>query len=339
MKESNGNRKLTVLDLFAGCGGMSLGFEMAGFNVALANEIDEWAADTYEFNHPGTKLMRGDIRSISDWQSLLDGIKDITGVVGGPCCQGFSLCGRRDPKDPRNSLFMDFARCVSEVQPLFFVMENVPGILSMRTASGDRVVGIIISKFESIGYEVDYSVLNAADFGVPQSRRRVFFIGFRKGALRKVWSFKEHGPGDHQLVTVDMAISDLPQITAGEGSDEQPYPVSPQNAYQKWARAESRAVFNHVAMRHTGRLVERFKVIAQGQSVADVPEEHSAAKRGDPSVKSGKTYGQNNMRVWGDRPAPTVAASFQSNFIHPVLNRNFTAREGARLQSFPDSYD
>ena len=328
----------TIIDLFAGSGGMSLGFKMAGFNVPVANEVDEWAGDTYEANHPGTRLIRGDIRSISDWPSLLGGIKDIAGVVGGPCCQGFSLSGRRDPKDPRNSLFMDFARCVSEVQPRFFVMENVPGILSMRTVSGDRVAGIIISKFDSMGYEVDYSVLNAADFGVPQSRRRVFFVGFRKGALRKSWSVPAHGPGAQQLVTVDMAISDLPRIAAGEGSDEQPYPVPPQNAYQEWARAESRAVFNHVAMRHTGRLVERFKVIAQGQSVADVPEEHSAAKRGNPTVKSGKVYGQNNMRVRGDRPVPTVAASFQSNFIHPVLNRNFTAREGARLQSFPDTY-
>ncbi len=135
-----------------------------------------------------------------------------------------------------------------------------------------------------------------------------------------------------------MAISDLPPIESGEGSERQEYHSPPQNDYQVWARQKSAGVFNHVAMRHTDRLVERFKVIKAGQSVADVSEEHSALKRGNPKIKSGKVFGQNNMRVFPGLPSPTVAASFQSNFIHPHLNRNFTAREGARLQSFPDNY-
>jgi DNA (cytosine-5)-methyltransferase 1 len=141
-----------------------------------------------------------------------------------------------------------------------------------------------------------------------------------------------------EYVTVDMAISDLPPIESGEGGDRQEYRCPPTNPYQVWARKGSTGVFNHVAMRHTQRLIERFKIIRHGQSVANVPWEHSALKRGDPKSKSGKVFGQNNMRVFPDAPAPTVAASFQSNFIHPTLNRNFTAREGARLQSFPDSY-
>ena len=139
-------------------------------------------------------------------------------------------------------------------------------------------------------------------------------------------------------MTVDMAVSDLPPLEAGEGTEYQEYATAAQNAYQRWARQRSDGVYNHVAMRHTKRLIERFKIIQHGQSVADVPHEHSALKRGDPSVKSGKVYSQNNMRVFGDAPSPTVAASFQSNFIHPHLHRNFTAREAARLQSFPDTY-
>ena len=315
---------------------MGLGFEMAGFEIPLANEIDEWAADSYEANHPNTRLVRGDVRMIGDWLELLHGVGQIDGVIGGAPCQSFSMSGRRDPHDPRNSLFMEFAKCVGQVRPKFFVLENVSGILSMRTASGELVVDVIVSTFDDLGYEVRLELLNAADCGVPQNRHRVFFVGLRNDvpSIGTLSFAKALGAP----ISINMAISDLPQVAAGEGTEEQDYPIPPQNAYQEWVRSGSPVVRNHVAMRHTRRIVERFKVIAQGQSVADVPPEHSAAKRGDPSVKSGKVFGQNNVRPWGDRPCPTVPASFQSNFVHPHLHRNFTAREGARLQSFPDTY-
>ena len=328
---------MNVIDLFAGCGGLSQGFEMAGYNIPIACEWDQWAADTYELNHPNTKMIRGDIKKVVSWKKVIadTGCK-IDGIIGGPSCQGFSLNGNRDPKDPRNSLFMEFARCVSEVKPAFFLMENVPGILSMKTASGDLVQNVIGSVFDSAGYSVRIRVINAVDCGVPQSRRRVFFFGFRNDVKPDI-SWEPKIPRK-SVVTVDMAISDLPRILAGEGLEKQSYLVSAQSDYQKWARKGSKGVYNHVAMRHTDRLVNRFKTILPGQSVADVSGEHSALKRGNPSIKSGKVYSQNNQRVVGYLPCPTVAASFQSNFIHPQLNRNFTAREGARLQSFPDTY-
>lgn len=329
---------MNVIDLFAGCGGMSLGFSMAGFTPVAASEIDEWAGDTYVYNHPQSKLIRGDIRAIRDWDARVPMVKGkIDGVVGGPPCQGFSLSGSRDAHDPRNSLFVDFVRCVKHFQPKFFVLENVPGLLSMRTAQGKPVIEIILSECFSAGYKAAYSVLNAAHYGVPQLRERVFIIGVQKKYPYSKSIIFPHSNVD-SYVTVDMAVSDLPPIESGEGTEHQDYSLVPQNSYQQWARLGSNGVYNHVAMRHTQRLIERFKVIRNGQSVADVPKEHSALKRGNPNVKSGKVYGQNNMRVHGDLPSPTVAASFQSNFIHPHLNRNFTAREGARLQSFPDTY-
>ena len=332
-----GRLACNVVDLCAGGGGMSLGFKMAGFGVPVACEIDDCAADTYEANHPGTRMIRGDIRGINSWaQVVANAGCRIDGVVGGCPCQGFALCGRRDPKDPRNSLFMEFAKCVGQIKPLFFAMENVPGLLSMRTASGELVAEVIQRVFEDAGYRVQARVVNAVDCGVPQARRRVFFVGFRKD-LSTACDWHSRLPR-LSPVTVDMAISDLPRITAGEGSEEQQYAFPPMNAYQEWARQGSATVLNHVAMRHTRRIVERFKAILPGQSVADVPAKHSAVKRGDPTVKSGKTYGQNNMRVHGDRPCPTIPASFQSCFVHPHLDRNLTAREGARLQSFPDWY-
>ena len=139
-------------------------------------------------------------------------------------------------------------------------------------------------------------------------------------------------------VTVNQAISDLPIIEACEGTEVQEYNLEPQNAYQDFMRINSDRVYNHIAMRHTNRLIERFKAIKNGEGLLDVWENHGAVQRGNPSKKSTIKFSQNNQRLYGDRPAPTIAASFQSNFIHPTLNRNFTAREGARLQSFPDHF-
>jgi DNA (cytosine-5)-methyltransferase 1 len=333
--------RMKIIDLFSGCGGMSLGFEMAGLPTAVASEIDEWAGDTFERNHPNTKLLRGDIRDIKDWDALVpSAVREcVDGVIGGPPCQGFSLSGNRDRHDPRNSLFMDFLRCVKHFRPKFFVMENVKGLLSMKTADGSSVIEIILNEFSKAGYKTSYSVLNSAWFGTPQLRERVFIIGVSEEyPFNESLIFPQQEIQFDDYVTVDMAISDLPPIESGEGAESQAYRTPPQNDYQIWARQNSEGVFNHVAMRHTDRLIERFKVIKAGQSVADVSEEHSALKRGNPKIKSGKVFGQNNMRVFPNLPSPTVAASFQSNFIHPHLNRNFTAREGARLQSFPDNY-
>ena len=331
--------KLNIIDLFAGCGGLSTGFEMAGFNIPLAIERDAWASETYKFNHPNTIVLTEDITTLLNPKSLLPADTPVHGVIGGPPCQGFSLSGKRDPKDPRNSLFMDFIRFVKEFKPLFFVMENVPGILSMQTADKQSVKDLILEEYKKAGYNAAYKILNAAEYGVPQVRMRVIFVGIRNDLPFNADELHPKGClfGDNQI-TIRQAIMDLPQINAGEGSEKQEYTTKPLNDYQKMIREGSKFIYNHVAMRHTQRLIDRFNAIGQGQSLADVSEEHMQRKRGDASQISGKVYAQNNMRPYGDKPSPTVAASFQSNFIHPFLNRNYTAREAARLQSFPDTY-
>lgn len=331
--------KMNVIDLFAGCGGLSLGFEMAGFNIPLAIEKDEWAAETYKNNHKNTKVVVGDITQITDFESLLPTSMEIDGIIGGPPCQGFSLSGNRDKNDPRNSLFMEFVRFVNHYKPKFFVMENVTGILSMKTKENKLVKDLILDEYKKSGYNVKICRLNAAEYGVPQARVRVTFIGIRNDI-----KFDENkiapAPflfGDKQI-TIEQAIMDLPKIKSGEGNEQMEYDCKPQNEYQKWARKNSSHVENHIAMRHTQRLIDRFEHIKFGQSVADVEECHKQRKRGDASKISGKTFSQNNMRPYPDKPSPTIPASFQSNFIHPYINRNYTAREGARLQSFPDNY-
>lgn len=330
---------LNIIDLFAGCGGLSTGFEMAGFKIPLAIERDSWASETYSFNHKDTKVLTEDITALIKPKELISSDVPIHGIIGGPPCQGFSLSGKRDPKDPRNSLFMDFVRFVKEFKPYFFVMENVPGILSMQTADKQNVKDLILAEYKKAGYNAAYKILNAAEFGVPQLRNRVIFVGIREDLPFEAEKLHPQGWlfGDNQI-TIRQAIMDLPQINAGEGEEKQKYTNKPSNDYQKWAREGSEFIYNHVAMRHTQRLIERFASIKQGQSLADVSEEHMQRKRGDATQISGKVYAQNNMRPFGDKPSPTVAASFQSNFVHPFLNRNYTAREAARLQSFPDRY-
>ncbi len=330
---------MNVIDLFAGCGGLSLGFEMAGFNIPVAIEKDAWAAETYKNNHPATKVIVNDIKEITDLSSVLPYKTNIDGIIGGPPCQGFSLSGNRDKNDPRNSLFMEFVRFVNFFKPNFFVMENVTGILSMKTKSGESVTELIKKEFTSAGYNLEIYTLNAAEFGVPQNRIRVFFIGLKNIIPYERNRIEPKGFlfGDNQC-TIQDAIMDLPQIKAGEGIEETEYTSPPTTEYQIWARQNCSIVRNHIAMRHTARLVERFAQIKYGQSVADVPEEHRQRKRGEADKISGKVYSQNNMRPYPNKPSPTIPASFQSNFVHPYINRNYTAREGARLQSFPDSY-
>jgi len=332
---------LTSFDLFSGCGGLTKGFSMAGIRSIFASDIDENCEKTFRLNFPDVPFLRKDVTQISKEEvDRLTGnaVPDI--IIGGPPCQGFSLANKRRNKvsdDPRNRLFYGFVNFINWYSPRVFVMENVKGLLSMK---GGVVIETIMDEFRHAGayggYDVACQVLLASNYGVPQNRERVIIIGIRRD-LNLHPRFPEPLPQDHKI-TVDEAISDLPYIESSQGDEVMTYPVEPQNAYQQMMRQNMNYVTNHIAMHHTPRLIERFRAIRPGQSLLDVWETHGAVKRGAPGEKSEIKFGQNNQRLHGDQPAPTIAASFQSNFIHPHLNRNFTAREGARLQSFPDDF-
>lgn len=330
---------MNTIDLFSGCGGLTLGFAWAGFKSILASDIDENCQKTFATNFPQVPFLCGDLSDFTkdDFDAIIAG-QDVDVIIGGPPCQGFSLANKRRNKiseDPRNKLFYQFVKTINWYNPKAFVMENVKGLLSMQ--HGD-VIHTIVDAFTHAGregYNVRFKVLKSVEYGVPQLRERVIIIGIRND-LDLMPEFPHTSV--FVPVTVNDAISDLPQINAGEGEAIQQYPMAPQNDYQRFMRAHSSVVRNHIAMKHTPRLIERFKAIKQGQNLLDVWEDHGAVKRGDPSKKSEIKFSQNNLRLFGDKPAPTIAASFQSNFVHPTLNRNFTAREGARLQSFPDDF-
>ncbi len=338
----------SVLDTFAGAGGFSLGFELAGAKVVGAIEIDSWACETFKFNHPKATVMQGDIKAISDEQitNAFGKYKpDI--VLGGPPCQGFSICNKNsgDPKDPRNSLFEEFIRVGRLLKPKVMIMENVPNLVKAKTESNDLVIEIIKNELRELGFHVEHRILEATDYGVPQIRKRLIVIATQK-KLTNPFPETTHSI----MITQDLldvclkkcptlwdAISDLPDVEAGEGAEEAEYNNPPTNEYQRLLRDGSTRIFNHKAMNHSKRLVERFASMSCGDSSSDVPA-HLRPLRRNSTEFSDKTYDQNNRRMHPDRPCHTVPASFYANFVHPYKNRNFTAREGARIQSFPDWY-
>lgn len=344
------NSPLIISDLFAGAGGFGVGFEAAGATVKTSIEIDTWACDTLRANHPATHVIEADLRTLSD-RELKEACSGSDVIVGGPPCQGFSIANRNagDPKDPRNSLFVEFIRAVDLTKPRVVLLENVPGLLGRRAQCKRPVIEIIASELESLGYNVVWKILEAQSYGVPQIRPRLFVAGVLEGN----WQFPSptHGApkNDHlslfenegdllPFVTTWEAISDLPIVDAREGAEHVQHEHPAANDYQRLMRAGTEETFNHVAMRHSARLVERFSHVKWGQSGMHAPDEHQARKRGDYSTISGKKYSQNNRRMHPDRPCHTIPASFYANFIHPFRHRNFTPREGARLQSFPDWY-
>ncbi len=330
---------LKSIDLFSGCGGMTLGFGWAGFQSVLASDIDENCEKTFATNFPEIPFLCGDLSDFKKEEfDLYIKNNGIDVITGGPPCQGFSLANKRRNKvanDPRNGLFFEFVKAIEWYNPKAFVMENVKGVLSMQKGN---VIKQILKEFQhagTLGYNVELKILKASDYGVPQSRERVIIIGIRKDlGVQPEFPVKIKD----KEVTVDQAISDLPQIQAGEGSEKMQYALKPQNDYQLLMRNNSKTVHNHIAMKHTKRLIERFEAIKPGKNLLDVWDTHGAVQRGNPKEKSKVKFSQNNLRLIADKPAPTIAASFQSNFIHPYLHRNFTAREGARLQSFPDDF-
>ena len=345
-----------VLDLFSGAGGFSLGFELAGCKIIGAIEHDKWAADTFQRNHIGTKMLLGDIESFDD-EYIKQEIPTIDMIIGGPPCQGFSVCLKNagDPKDPRNSLFTEYVRIAKLYKPTVLVLENVPNIIKAKTKSGEKVVEIIQREFEQIGYHVYSTVLTASDYGVPQMRQRFILIA-SKQELKKPFPKATHFVGDSDLTEKDEnifsvknglvrcptlweAISDLPDIEARQGSEEMDYTDEPKNSYQKYCRNGSAILHNHLAMKHTKRLVERFSQMTWGQSISDITDDRlKQRKRNGNGAISDSPFDQNNRRMHPNRICHTITATFYGNFVHPYKNRNFTAREGARIQSFPDSY-
>tara|TARA_B100000678_G_scaffold25611_1_gene19312 strand:- start:7389 stop:8465 length:1077 start_codon:yes stop_codon:yes gene_type:complete len=315
--------KLIIADLFSGVGGLSQGFISKGFDVEFAIEYDKDIALSYQKNHPSTKMYSQDISTV-DFEELKKNHRKINVIVGGPPCQGFSQKGKRlSVNDDRNYMFKRFIDAVTVFKPHYFVLENVPNILT--TANG-FFKNEIIEGFETLGYAVNAEVLNASDYGVPQNRRRAFFVGTlgtNKLGFPKPKKSK---------VSIKDAIYDLPFIDSGEGQQESSYEKLATSNFQKKLRNGSKVLHNHVATNHSKVALERLSLIPKGKGREVLPPEHQTK-----SIYSG-TW----SRLKEDDIAATITTRFDTPssglFTHPVLNRCLTVREAARIQSFPDSF-
>lgn len=312
--------KYNVLDLFCGAGGLSYGFECAGFNVVLGIDNDKQALETFKANHYGSKTICGDITNIcyADIRKII-GDKTIDVIVGGPPCQGFSLSGPRNFNDPRNALYLSYIRLVEEIRPRAFVIENVPGLVALFNG---EVKDNIIERFTELGYNVKYRILCAADYGVPQNRKRVVFVGMKNGE-------REFFYPDvlKSIVTCEMALSDLPPLTDILGEEEQEYACDPQNTYQKMMRKRSKKVHNHVAATHSEKVRHIISLVPDGGNYRDLPEEY----------RSSRNFHVAWTRFASQKPAPTIDTGHRHHF-HYKYNRVPTVRECARIQSFPDDF-
>lgn len=311
--------KLNAIDLFCGCGGLSYGFEEAGYNILLGIDNDAKALETFKLNHVGAKAICGDITEVTYEKNIkpLIGNKTIDVIIGGPPCQGMSLSGPRKFEDPRNKLYLSYIRLVEEIQPKAFVIENVPGLVTLFKG---QIKDSIIQKFKDLGYKIQYRILCAADYGVPQNRKRVVFVGMKDG-------YFEYPDIISEKVTCSMALSDLPPLENELGSDDVPYFTVAQNDYQKLMRRNSSKVKNHIAANHSERVKKIISLVPDGGNYKDLPEEY----------KNSRNFHVAWTRFASDKPAPTIDTGHRHHF-HYKFNRVPTVRECARLQSFPDDF-
>jgi DNA (cytosine-5)-methyltransferase 1 len=315
---------MKVVDLFAGVGGLSYGFMLAGAEVVIANEIDESIAYSYTQNHPGTKMINADITQL-DIEKTFGAYKGkIDIVIGGPPCQGFSQKGsRKTINDPRNFLFRYYFDVVNFLRPQYFLMENVPNLL---TTENGLFKNEIIMLFSNIGYSLDCKVENAADFGVPQVRRRAMILGKRGNIALEL------PMGNANKVSINDAISDLAYLKSGEGSEESEYKKAAETDYQKLMRNKTNYLHNHVVTRHSKEAIEKLKMIPVGMGKEVLP----------PEMLTKSIYSGTWSRMIGDDQSVTITTRFDTpssgRFTHPTLNRCITVREAARIQSFPDDF-
>lgn len=321
--------KLNMIDLFCGAGGFSVGCNWAGFQSVFGIDHFEPAMRTWLKNHPHAIGCLGDIRKVEPQQvrEILEqrGVNHIDLITGGVPCQGFSRANRKhNDEDERNFLFLEYMRFVKTFMPNYIILENVSG---MRSTAGGKFEKTIKAHMEGLGYKVTVQLVNAADFGVPQIRQRLVFVGVKRNAgLTLPYIFPE-GEFINHYRTVADAISDLPKL--GNNESKSNYSIEPKTDYQRIMRGydldfpipQTSVLYNHISPNHPQETIDRIDSTLQGKPMY-------------PRFKQ-------RIRLRSDAPSPTQLAGGirpQFQFGHPTQPRGLTIRERARIQSFPDSY-
>lgn len=344
---------MRIVDLFSGAGGLTFGFYYKLWNgkfiknrnceIVFANEYDKAAAETFRANFRNVKMLNKDIKDLSEEEvKALVGDKEIDIIIGGPPCQSYSYVGKRK-YDDKAKLYNEYYRVLSIIKPKMFLFENVKGILSMRDSDGNRIMDDITQKFgqinDTLGYTVEYRILDAVDFGVPQHRERVFIIGIRND-LNIHWDFDAISREKHQI-TLEDAISDFPPIESGqtiidyEGSE-------PQNEYQRLMRGNCEELSHHYLAEYGDKIQTVINNVIPGEGKNYI---NNLVDQGVLDEKYRLTSGYKNTygRLIANRPCTTITNNMSTpsglRCIHYCQNRALTPREGARIQSFPDWFE
>ncbi len=317
---------MNVLDLFCGCGGISLGFKLAGYKIIGGVDIDEDSISTFKSNFPKSLSICTDLLKYSDEKILEDfSKKKIEIIVGGPPCQGFSSANRwdKEKKDPRNRLFFEFLKFVKLLKPKAILIENVRGILTRDNGYAKKRIEKLLNE---LGYNVKYKVLNASDFGVPQNRLRAFFIAIRSD---RDLDFDFNKLIKRPRVTVKEAIGELYEL---DQISKNEFKEKPNNRYTKYLRGINQKIYNHEIIYPAKTTQDKISNVPQGGNWRDIPSKLFNNSRNNRHSSAFKRLDENECSVTID------TGNAHSNYFHPLYNRIPTVREAARIQSFKDSF-
>lgn len=315
---------MNAIDLFAGCGGLSKGFMDAGFDIIVGVDNDQAALNTFALNHKGAVAMNADLSKQETFDEIrrMAGDRGIDVIIAGPPCQGFSLTGPRNFDDKRNQLYLAVIEMVKQYQPKAFIIENVPG---MATLYEGQIKDEILRRFRSMGYNVECKVLCAADYGVPQIRKRLVFMGIRSDIGEPVFPKATFTRETYR--TCRDAVSDLPTLESNLGAEESEYCQAPLTEYQKKMRGNCKVLHNHSGTNHTKMVQDTIALVPEGGNYKDLPAGWGESRK----------FHMAWTRLNGNAPARTVDTGHR-NLFHYKYNRIPTVRESARMQSFPDDF-
>ncbi len=325
------SKNFTCVDMFSGAGGLSRGFYDAGYDVILGVDFDEAALKTFKENHGNAEAIKLDLYDHSNIDKIVSLIKgkkiELDVLVGGPPCQGFSIAGPRDMNDKRNSLYLAMVKLADRLKPQAVVLENVPGMVQTNGGIGAKR---IIQDFKEIGYKMTPKLLYAPDYGIPQIRKRVFFVGLRD--TKKEFEFPEAILDKENYITCEDAIGDLPSLQTDEGEiiygeEIQEYAKPEENDYQRKMRKNSSVVLNHIGSIPIEKTKKMISLVPEGKNYKALPEEYRGLYK----------YNEALTRYHSKKPSLTINTGHRSHF-HYKYNRIPTVRESARLQSFPDDF-
>lgn len=318
--------KYTVIDLFSGAGGLSKGFLDAGYDVVLGIDFDDSALKTFEKNHGRAKALKLDLFNLENVQLIVKEFnkkyKVLDVLIGGPPCQGFSLAGKREEDDKRNTLYKAMVKLAEIMRPRAVVIENVPGMLTLYNGAGKEK---IFTDFEKLGYKMSVKVLYAPEYGVPQIRKRAFFVGLLNS--KQEFEFPNPILSSDEFITCEDAIGDLPALDGIYGEEVQEYECSPKTKYQAEMRKNSTKIYNNIGTIHSEKTVKMISLVPEGKNYKSLPEEYRGLYK----------YNEALTRYHSKKPSLTINTGHRSHF-HYKYNRIPTVRESARLQSFPDDF-